>query len=412
MQVSFYLDKGNVDKQGLVSVFYSLTFQSTRIRKKVKGVKTKTSHWVLKSQRIKPPLKSDAYNYHIEYNKIIDETEEEIKKLFRYIMLNNILPTKEFILDKLKNGLVNVKLSHEFFQSFEEFINSCKSTKAPRTITSYGTTLNFLKEFESYTKYKLTFDSIDLTFFEKLQDYTFLIRENKNSYLAFITKTLKTFLTWANEKEYHTNLKYKRFKAREDETEIIYLTMKELMTLFNYNFESIRLSHVRDVYCFNCFTGLRISDTRKLRTSNIQKDYLSLSIIKTKENNTKIPLNKFSKEILSRYIDTIYEPLPVISDQNFNKYIKECCEIVGINSPITKTRYVGQKRISNTYPKYDLITSHTARKTFVTNSLILGMKEMVVKNITGHKKEESFRRYVKVAEDFKKQEMNNTWDKL
>ena len=79
---------------------------------------------------------------------------------------------------------------------------------------------------------------------------------------------------------------------------------------------------------------------------------------------------------------------------------------------ITKTRYVGQKRIEITVPKYELITSHTARKTFVTNSLILGMKEMVVRNITGHKKEESFRRYVKIAEDFKRQEMDNTWDKV
>jgi hypothetical protein len=73
---------------------------------------------------------------------------------------------------------------------------------------------------------------------------------------------------------------------------------------------------------------------------------------------------------------------------------------------------VGQKRIDKTLPKYKLITSHTARKTFVTNSLILGMKEMVVRNITGHKKEDSFRKYVKIADDHKQKEMDNTWNKL
>ncbi|UWX55735.1 hypothetical protein NYZ99_04735 [Maribacter litopenaei] len=68
--------------------------------------------------------------------------------------------------------------------------------------------------------------------------------------------------------------------------------------------------------------------------------------------------------------------------------------------------------MDKTLPKWKLITSHTARKTFVTNSLVLGMKEMVVRNITGHRKEESFRRYVKIAEDLKKSEMDNTWGKV
>ena len=104
--------------------------------------------------------------------------------------------------------------------------------------------------------------------------------------------------------------------------------------------------------------------------------------------------------------------MPIISQQKFNKYIKECCEEAEINTPITITRYIGQKRIDKTVPKYDLITRHTARKTFVTNSLVLGMKEMVVRNITVHKKEESFRRYVKIAEDLKRLEMENTWDKI
>lgn len=104
--------------------------------------------------------------------------------------------------------------------------------------------------------------------------------------------------------------------------------------------------------------------------------------------------------------------MPIISGQKFNVYIKECCKIAGINTPTTISRFSGQKRIDKTVPKYELITSHTARKTFVTNSLILGMKEMVVRNITGHKKESSFKRYVKIAEDFKQQEMQDTWDKI
>ncbi|MEE9406434.1 MAG: tyrosine-type recombinase/integrase [Polaribacter sp.] len=412
MQVSFSLRKEKVDKNGLMPVLMTISFNSVRIRKTIKGVKSLPKHWRIREQRIKPFLKSEDYNYHIEYNKVIDEKEDEIKKLFRYILLNNINPTKDFIIEKLENGLDKVNLTHEFFPTFEEFKDSSKSTKTPRTIKSYVTTINFLKDFESYSGTRLLFDSIDSTFFEKLQDYTFTERKNKNSYFAFIIKVLKTFMNWSLDKEYHNNLKYKKFKAREDETEIIYLTMEELMKLYNHDFESDRLNQVKDMYVFNSVTGLRISDYKALKPSNVKNDYLLITVQKTKAINTKIPLNKFSREILERYKDTIHEPLPVISDQKFNKYIKECCKIVEIDTMITKTRYVGQKRIDKTVPKYKLITSHTARKTFVTNSLILGMKEMVVRNITGHKKEESFRRYVKIAEDFKRQEMDNTWDKV
>lgn len=412
MQVTFSLRKEKIDKNNLMPVQMTIHINSIRIRKNIKGVKCSDKHWKIKDQRIKPNLKNESYNYNIEFNKIIDEEETAVKKLFRFILLNNITPSKEYISEKLKNGLEKINLTHEFFKSFEEFKEISKSTKVPRTIKSYVTTINFLKDFEASTALKLTFDSIDNTFFEKLQDYTFTDRKNKNSYFAFIVKVLKTFMNWAFDKEYHTNLKYKRFKAREDDTEIIYLTMEELMKLYNKDFENNRLNQVRDMYVFNSVTGLRISDYKSLKPSNIKENHILLTIQKTRAVNTKIPLNKFSKEILARYKDTIHEPLPVISDQKFNKYIKECCEKVKINTLITKTRYVGQKKVEKTVPKYKLITSHTARKTFVTNSLILGMKEIVVRNITGHKKEESFRRYVAIAEDFKRKEMDNTWNKI
>lgn len=412
MQVSLQLRKDKITKTGYVPLRLVITFNGFRVRKNISQVKVLERDWKPKEQSIKPPKKNEPYNYHVEYNKIIEDTLSDVKILFRYIHLNNIEPTKVFITEKLDKGLDKLNLTHDFYTSFDEFIEINKTTKVPRTIKSYVTTLNFLKDFENNTGYKITFDSIDNYFFEKLQDYTFLTRKNKNSYLAFIVKVLRTFLNWAYEREYHTNLKYKKLKAKEDETEVIYLTMDELMKLYNHEFKSTRLKHVRDVYCFGCFTGLRFSDIKALKPSNVFKTHIKITVQKTRSIDHKIPLNQFALQILERYNDTIYEPLPVISGQKFNKYIKECCEAVGIDTPTTVTRYIGQRRVDKTEPKHKFITSHTARKTFVTNSLILGMKEMVVRNITGHKKEESFRKYVKIAEDFKKQEMDNTWNKI
>lgn len=412
MQVSFHLRKDKVNKDGLIPIRYLISVDGEKIFKAVSGVKVLEIHWDKKNERIKSPRKSEQYNNHIEYNKIMDEIETNVKTLFRYILLNNIKPTKQFVLEKLASGIEKINLSHDFFDSFQEFIEINKSTKVERTIKSYTTTFNFLTDFEVSTGYELRFDTIDNMFFEKLQEYTFITRENKNSYLAFIVKVLRTFLNWAYDREYHDNLKYKKFKAKEDETEVIYLTMEELMALFNFDFESKKLDKIRDVYCFSAFTGLRYSDVKALRSSNIFKTHIKLNIQKTKTIDHKIPLNRFALQILEKYKDTIHEPLPIISGQKFNKYLKECCEEVKINTPTTITRYIGQRRIDKTLPKFKFITSHTARKTFITNSLILGMKEVVLRNISGHKKEESFRKYVKIAEDFKKQEMDNTWDKI
>lgn len=134
--------------------------------------------------------------------------------------------------------------------------------------------------------------------------------------------------------------------------------------------------------------------------------------IKKTRTFSRIPLNKFARAILEKYTETAHEPLPKISDQKFNKYLKkEVCKLAGIDTPTTITKFVGGKVFESTVPKYELITSHTARKTFTTNSLIFGMSESVVKKITGHKKDHSFRRYVNLAESFVKDDMNKAWDK-
>jgi len=411
MQVSFTLRKDKKDKNGLMPVRMLITLNGEKIRRVVKNVKTKESHW--KNQRIKSNLKSEPYNFFLEYNKVLDEQENQVKKIFRYILLNNLSPTAAFVTEKLDDvHFGNNSIQPGFFESFQEFINTGRSVKAKNTIRNYNYCLNFIIGFKEGTGYNLRFDTVSIDFFEKFRDYAFEEKKALNNNFGKLTSVLKTFMNWASDRGYHQNEDFKKFKVVNDSIEVIYLTMDELMSLYNYEFPSKRLEHVRDFYCFGCFTGLRFSDIKQLRSSNVFKDHIRLNIQKTKSIDHKIPLNNFAKAILNKYQGTLYDPLPKISGQKFNKYIKECCQIVGINKEINITRYIGQQRIDKVVPKYALITSHTARKTFVTNSLVLGMKEMVVRNITGHKDEASFKRYVEIAEDFKRQEMDNTWDKL
>jgi hypothetical protein len=93
-------------------------------------------------------------------------------------------------------------------------------------------------------------------------------------------------------------------------------------------------------------------------------------------------------------------------------HIKECCGEAGIIDLVNYVDYSGGKALEHSEPKYKLITNHTGRKTFITNSIMLGMNTKTIKEITGHKKDSVFNKYVKITEEFKKLEMDRTWDKI
>lgn len=118
----------------------------------------------------------------------------------------------------------------------------------------------------------------------------------KQNYFAKVIKVLKSFLNWAIEKGYNTNREFEKFKAAEHDIDIVFLTFEELMNLYNYQFESDRLSQARDFYCMGCFTGLRFSDLSKLHLANISEDHIVLSIQKRKPKTT--PLNSINTQKL------------------------------------------------------------------------------------------------------------------
>jgi len=411
MEVSFYPRKELKNQKGYMPIRMHITVDGCLIKKSIKKVKVLEIHWKSDKQRIKPNNKKEEYNFHVEFNKILDELTEKVTIIERNAFLNNIKLTKEYVLKKLDEK-VTVSTEYDFFETFEEFINASKSTSAKRTLMGYRTTYNYLKKFEEETDTKLSLQDIDLSVFDELRSYSFETKEIKNNYFAKIINVLKRFMGWSFDREYHTNISFKKFSAPEDEIEVIFLTIEELLKLYNKKFPSTKYEKVRDSYCFACFTGLRYSDLHNLKPSNIYNDHIKLNIKKTKDIDHIIPLNKYSMEILNKYKGTPFEPIPMISSQKFNTYIKKCCELAEINTPITISRYKGSSRYDVTLPKHKLITCHTARKTFATNSLILGMDERVVRTITGHKKESTFSKYVNIANDHKKKQMENTWDKL
>ncbi|MBM2813809.1 MAG: integrase family protein [Ignavibacteria bacterium] len=180
------------------------------------------------------------------------------------------------------------------------------------------------------------------------------------------------------------------------------------MRLYNLDLSANKaLERVRDVFCFGCFTGQRFSDISKLKRDDIRDGQWYLRTAKTKDP-LEIPLNAFSEAIINKYLSND-EPLPVISNQKTNEHLKNLCQIARINDKRKITKYRGAEKIEEIFFKYELISTHTARRTFVTLSLEKGMRPETVMAITGHKDYKTFDKYVKISSKVKKVEMNRTW---
>lgn len=205
----------------------------------------------------------------------------------------------------------------------------------------------------------------------------------------------------------HLTFKPKFKAAAGDLKDIIYLTWDELMTLYNHTFDSPALDRVRDVFCFTCFTGLRYSDVSKLKKNHIKSDHIVVATKKTIDP-LKIELNDYSTEILEKYKHSEFpsgRAFPVISLKNYNEHIKEICRKLEFDEEINEVYFVGAKRFEASYKKYDVISSHAGRRTFVVNGLTLGIPDKVIMKWTGHKTYAAMKPYVKIVDDLKQQEM-------
>jgi integrase len=372
----------------------------------------KTKHWSQFNEKVLKQREDEPENNYIAINERISLLREKAEMAINNALRDDIPITDAYLKNAITNPSGKQKITTKtFYEVLDEYIESSKAIRARRTVVCYGTFKNFMQTFEKETKFKIDLYSINHRFFDNLRTYAFIKKKVKDNYFAKIISTLKAFLTWCHKRGYVKDLAYKDFKATERDKDVIYLTLDELMTLFKFQFTSYQRGKARDLFCFMCFTGMRVSDLQNLKRENIRDGQIFKTIVKTHKTEI-IPLNHYAKSILSRYEGLENSPLPKLSAQKINEYIKDACEEAGIKDLVSYVDYSGGKAREHSEPKYKLITNHTARKTFITNSIVLGMNTKTIKEITGHKKDSVFNKYIKISEDFKKLEMERTWDNI
>ena len=417
--VNFYL-KTQKNSESLIFAVFNFGYSETdttgnrkpKFFKYSTGETIKTIFWNPKTQRAKETLKFPGY---AEFNTRLDNITNDIKETYRRLQNDRITPSPDLLrteLDKLykKTPQPPEPRKIDLFGYIDNYIKTVKFVYKgnkpfpinERTKQKYRTTLNLLKEFaKEKRKNKLNFDDINLDFYNAFLEYlqTKLYTDNTcGKYIA----NIKKFLNTATEEGVNTKLDYqsKRFAKPFEETEKMYLTETELLKLYELDLtKNKRLQTVRDLFLIGCYTALRYSDYSNIKPENIYTTdkgiFLNIKTFKTGKT-VIIPLHWIVKNILDKY----HNELPrSITNQKTNDYLKELGELAGIYDKVNISQNKGGVRVDITNLKYELITTHTARRSGATNMYLTGIPVQSIMKLTGHKTEKVFMSYLRFTEE-------------
>lgn len=254
-----------------------------------------------------------------------------------------------------------------------------------------------LNHINGYNKNrKLEFQSIDLRFYAGFTHYLTSRGLSVNTIGKYI-RTLKSLVSSAFDKGLHTQLDFKKqsFRAVTEETVKIYLSENEIQQILKLKNLSETHERIRDVFIIACRTALRYSDIENLKPENFinNSTLIKSHTIKTGAE-VVIPLHPDVRMIWEKY-NHIMPKVDV--NQVFNRNLKEIGEAAKINTPTPIQSTKGGKLVRTTVPKYELITTHTGRRTFATLAYLAGVPTIAIMKITGHKTEAAFMRYIKIT---------------
>ena len=395
------------------------------------GVKVLPKYWDPQKCRVRNIVAAADKD---KINALLSDIEKRAKRLFVDLQTSQAL-TKE----NLKAGLLEIvrpappqpapvesalfSFIREFIKTSPERINPATGKKiSGRTIQKYETVFTVLQEFAKEYHRKLDFETIDLEFYDRFTEYlTHKKKLDKDgnvvdagfsaNNVGKYVQTLKTFLNEATAKKINVKTEYqsRRFKVYKEPADNVYLTESELQTILDLDLsEDSRLERVRDLFIVGCWTGFRFSDMVNLHADNIGSDnYIRIEQYKTGAGGkVVIPCHPSIKVVLNRYGGNLP---PAISNQKMNDYIKEVCQLAGINEKVSKSITKGGERITNMHKKWELVSTHTARRSFATNAYKKGIPSITIMKITGHRSEKHFLNYIKLSQEEHARIIDQAW---
>lgn len=403
-------------KEKNTSIFADVNFRKFRLRVST-GIVIPSVAWNADKQKVTNKelayvrINNQLANIRALVDEFISDAKINRKVLTDEVFSKNIL----HIINPQNNPAIGSNnsdgLQSNFIEEFEKFITLRKNSGAysDSTIEKYTNVLSHIKSYQTYNDYELTFESMNKAFYDSFVLYLRQTRNLLNNSVGGVIKALKTFLNYTLDSGITSANEFKKkgsFRVINEDVESIALTKDEIQMIKRVNL-SPQLKIVRDVFLFQIETMLRVSDLFRLKSVNFSIPDQELRIWQEKtRKNLVIPISNHMIKTLEQYNFEI----PALGRSIYNKKLKELGEAAGITEEVECVKFIGSKRMSTNVPKYKLISSHTARRTGITQLLLAGLPPEVIRKNSGHENIKTLMKYVKIEQVHAVQIVRNIWN--
>lgn len=325
----------------------------------------------------------------------------------------------------IQTAAIDPKLNLELLFQIDDYIKCKKDKVSPSMLGVYKNMKDHLAAFQEYRKAPITFGCFDYNLYESLVNYLTYdyvqrrrseiingkrqtIKGLKTATVGKTIKQLRIFLRDRMRRKIIPSIDLTDFKILDEEADAVYLTWAEIARIYQTDFSDYpHLVKYRDLFVLGCLTGLRFSDFSTIRPEDIRKGNLYKKQEKS-DHWVVIPMRDAAEEIL---IKRFNRQIPIVSNPEFNRYIKEIAKLAGICELIKFSYKKGNKDIVQVKPKYAWITSHTCRRSFCTNEFLAGTPVELIMKISGHKSLRDFYKYIRITPEEASRKIREIWEK-
>jgi len=402
--------------------------------------------------KVKIPKKYENETFNLQIIKTtIDNVKLIVNQIINESIINKTKITKEYLKQEIEVRL-GLQKRKKGMTVYDFCLQIVKEMEAGTVKTENGTIYEkgSIKHFKGLSVY-LHFFKPETQFFEindvwyrdfvsfcqnkqEIKDsdgnIIFEKKDCENSYVGAKVKKLKRLMDLAIEKKVSSNNihREKWFKVLKNQHKIsktdVYLSEKEIKTIYDYipqddviiikekvnkktkkiivekeKINKDTLLKAKDLFLLGCYTGLRVSDFN----SRLSKDNFRTT---AKGNPVLVKINKKTKDSVTipiHWIELIYlaekynYTFPEMTDTRINIYIKEVCKSIGFSEMIEFYTGKGGHQILHKEEKWKLISTHTGRRSAVTNLSLKGLSESDIGRFTGHRADSMVAKYNKAS---------------
>ena len=379
----FTLKEPNKDKKSIIYIRYYVKKEKNYF-KISSGFSIHPKDWSKENRLPKSKRGGDSYKLRRitdELIKLNDKLHEAIDNHGKELTIGHL---KEHF-SKKKNQIIYIK---DFWEAFIKEREEMEEVGL-KMIIKYRAMLNKTLRFEKLNKKQYKLNDLNDNFYSSF--ITFMRKEynlNDNTLHRYMS-IFKTMLSWCSKKGYKVLSDYNNIKIKKFDTNDVHLTEIELRLLEEAKLTGAK-ERARDLFLVGAYTGQRFSDYSLFEKADVRDGAIIKKAKKTKIT-AFIPLHKKLKNLLDKYD----WKLPKITSQKFNLKIQEVCKDLKIDSEIKKVSYMGKNHTETILPKWKLIGSHTARRTFITLMSERGMPDHQLMQIAGIKDVKTLIKYKK-----------------